>query len=428
MNSMKKILFILPCIPYPLTAGGNQAFFNMVDYLRHKMAVSILLSPSDKEMTDVEDLRKLWDNVDFYLFRKKAAEPQTRNPRYYCWLKKISDSLARKAGRQLCSYEQDRAYKNMMLKNSFFVPFSNLYVEYVSNISRRGFDIIQVEFYSLVTLGYLLPKDVQTIFVHHELRYVRNENEMECFPRVTDEERMLYLIAKDQERFALQQYNHIIVLTDIDRLLLNDLIGCKGNIHVSPAVVQIDAGNNKLVKPATSRLTFVGSENHYPNQDAVDWFCHEVAPCLRKQGFKFVFQVIGSWKSRYVRSLSDICPEMELVGFVEDLQEYLNGSIVVVPIRIGSGMRMKILDAVSSMAPFITTTKGVEGIDFRDEEECLIADSAEEFASAVARLAGNEQLQIKLATQASIRLNRLYNPKEMLERRMAIYDTILSGT
>lgn len=56
--------------------------------------------------------------------------------------------------------------------------------------------------------------------------------------------------------------------------------------------------------------------------------------------------------------------EMELVGYVEDLREYLNGSIVLVPIRIGSGMRMKILDAVSSMASFVTTTKGVEELTY----------------------------------------------------------------
>ena len=62
---MKKILFILPCVPYPLTAGGNQAFFNMVEYIRHKMSVSLLLSPENKEMNDVESLRALWTNVDF---------------------------------------------------------------------------------------------------------------------------------------------------------------------------------------------------------------------------------------------------------------------------------------------------------------------------------------------------------------------------
>ena len=139
--------------------------------------------------------------------------------------------------RQLYSFQQERPYKNMTLKNSCFKPFPKAYVEYVSDISRRGFDIIQVEFYPLITLGYLLPKDVQTVFVHHELRYIRNENEMECLTHVTDEDKMLYGIAKDMEKAALRQYKHVIALTDIDRLLLADLVGQECKIYVSPAVV-----------------------------------------------------------------------------------------------------------------------------------------------------------------------------------------------
>lgn len=422
---MKKILFILPCVPYPLTAGGNQAFFNMVEYIRHKMSVSLLLSPENKEMNDVESLRALWTNVDFYLFREEDAEPKTRCPRYYRWLKKMSESISRKMQRQLYSFQQERPYKNMTLKNSCFKPFPKAYVEYVSDISRRGFDIIQVEFYPLISLGYLLPENVQTIFVHHELRYVRNENEMEFLERVTDEERMLYRIGKDFEHSALKTYKHVIVLTEVDRQILIDFIGNKHRIHVSPAVVQMTDACDKQVVPTTSRLTFVGSEGHYPNLDAVVWFCQEIAPCLRNQNFHFTFQVVGPWRSSYVKELQISCPELELVGYVEDLHNFLNGSIVLVPIRIGSGMRMKILDAVSSKAPFVTTTKGVEGIDFHHEEECLIADSASDFASAVIRLTGDEGLQVKLANQAVEQLQKFYNPQEMLDRRLAVYNQIL---
>jgi len=421
----KKILFILPCVPYPLTAGGNQAFFNMVEYLRHRMSVSLLLSLGKREVDNVKDLKELWPNVDFNLFREEDAEPKTHCPKYYRWLKKMSESLNRKMQRQLYSFQRERPYKNMTLKNSYFKPFSKAYVEYVSQVSCRGFDIVQVEFYPLITLGYVLPKNVETVFVHHELRYLRNENEMECLARVTDEEKMLYHIAKDMECSALQQYKHVIVLTDIDCLLLKGFIGREDNIYVSPAVVHMEELCGRGVNPTATRLTFVGSESHYPNQDAIDWFCHEIAPCLRSQGFDFIFQVVGTWESRYVKNLRKVCPEMELVGYVEDLREYLNGSIVLVPIRIGSGMRMKILDSVFSMAAFVTTTKGVEGIDFRHNEECLIADHATDFAAAIVCLGGDKKLQCKLATQALERLHKLYNPKEMLERRLQIYNLML---
>lgn len=422
---MKKILFIIPCIPYPLTTGGNQAFFHMVDYLRCRMSVSILLYPKGKEKEDVEKLKRIWNNVDFFIFTEQMAEPETRHPSYYKWLKKIVLSATRKMRRQLLTYSKDVVCRDMTLDSSFFEPLPSKYAEYISTVSRHGFDIIQVEFYPLISLGYLLPENVQTIFVHHELRYVRNENEMEFLERVTDEERMLYRIGKDFEHSALKTYKHVIVLTEVDRQILIDFIGNKHRIHVSPAVVQMTDACDKQVVPTTSRLTFVGSEGHYPNLDAVVWFCQEIAPCLRNQNFHFTFQVVGPWRSSYVKELQTSCPELELVGYVEDLHNFLNGSIVLVPIRIGSGMRMKILDAVSSKAPFVTTTKGVEGIDFHHEEECLIADSASDFASAVIRLTGDEGLQVKLANQAVEQLQKFYNPQEMLDRRLAVYNQIL---
>ena len=87
---------------------------------------------------------------------------------------------------------------------------------------------------------------------------------------------------------------------------------------------------------------------------------------------------------------------------------------------------MKILDAISSRIPVVTTTKGVEGIDLRDGEECLKADSADEFVDTIIRLLGDVNLQEKLVNQADYRLRQLYNPQKMLDRRLEIYNQILA--
>ena len=105
---------------------------------------------------------------------------------------------------------------------------------------------------------------------------------------------------------------------------------------------------------------------------------------------------------------------------------FLKGSIALVPIRIGSGMRMKILEAVSADIPFITTTKGVEGIDLLDKEEYLKADSATEFADAIITLSQNTELQEKLVRQAKSKMKDIYNPSNMLEQRFNIYKQILN--
>ena len=73
---MKKILFIIPYIPYPLDSGGNQAFFNMVNYIRNRMSVSILLcSKSEEHDKNIVALKKLWANVDFFVYNLKSATP-----------------------------------------------------------------------------------------------------------------------------------------------------------------------------------------------------------------------------------------------------------------------------------------------------------------------------------------------------------------
>lgn len=429
---MKRILFIIPFIPYPLNSGGNQAFFNMVDYIRHKMSVSILLYPkTGSQKRNVEELRKIWGNVEFFVFTKENAQDtlKVKRPIYYKWLGKMKSSIERKLNRQLLFSETgsvDWVRKKSTLHHSVFSHFDSGYIKYVGQVARQGFDIIQVEFYELISLGYVLPADVKTIFLHHELRYVHNENEMSLFKEVTDEDRMSFEIAKEFERNALQRFKYIIALTAFDCKVLEEFVGHKECIYASPAVVQQKESSKIGFVPATTnRLTFFGSGNHCPNLDAVAWFCNEIAPHLRNLGVSFTFQVSGMWNKELLKELCASCPEMELVGYVDDLQHFLSGSIVLVPIRIGSGMRMKILDAVFSKTPFVTTTKGVEGLDFRDGEECLIADTAKDFATTIARLADDRDLQARIVNQAEYRLRQLYNPQEMLDIRLAIYNRIL---
>lgn len=434
---MKKILFVIPTVPYPLNSGGNQAFFNMVDYVRHIMSVSVLFYAwSEEQEKQVEELKAIWHNVDFYVYAKErntlSKEPLVRSAIYYKWLDKLKRSIERKMRRQLLSSDQvlsplsnkDFVCEKSVLSESVFKGLDAKYVDYVVEVSKLGFDIIQVEFYELISLGYVLPQNVETVFVHHELRYIRNENEMALFEDVTPNDLMYYHIAKDYELNALRKYKHIIALTEVDKELLSDSLGkC---VYASPAVVKLEINSNvEFVPCVLNRFTFVGYGGHFPNLDAVVWFCNEIAPCLRKRGVVFTFQVVGMGYEQYADELQESCPEIELVGFVDDLKAFLQGSIALVPIRIGSGMRMKILDMVSSSVPFITTSKGLEGINFKNAEECLIADNANAFADSMFKISTNPELQKKLVNQAKVKLKELYNPEEMLNRRMEVYKSIL---
>ena len=177
-----KILFITPYIPYPLDSGGNQAFFNMVDYLRHSVSVSILLHPRTAgQKADVEQLKALWPDVGFFLYEPRKEEepmPFVKHPLYYKWLLKMQASIKRKLRRQLRKMprlagrdaEVDLMRQKTVIPTSIFERLDSGYLNFVARTARLGFDIVQVEFYDLISLGYVLPDDVETIFVHHELR------------------------------------------------------------------------------------------------------------------------------------------------------------------------------------------------------------------------------------------------------------------
>lgn len=431
---MKHILLITPYVPYPLNSGGNQAFYNMVDYLRTRMSVSILLYPRHAgEKRHADTLKQLWPDVTFHLYQPKPEEPDrfVRHPLYLKWLLKAQASIGRKIRRQRKktrlnpqTEEMDLVRAKSTLPNSLFGGIESSYADYVARVSRQGFDIVQVEFYELISLVYVLPEDVQTVFVHHEPRFVHNANEMQLFREVTPMDRLQFGVARDYERSALSHYKHLIALTEVDRQVLTDFLGHGEHIHVSPAMVKRPEQPGSFQPAVHHRLTFVGSEDHCPNLDAVNWFCHDIIPLLREKGFRFTLQVIGNWRSQYVHDLCKACPELELTGFVDDLHTFLQGSIALVPIRIGAGMRMKIMDAVSAGVPFVTTSKGVEGLDFRDGEECLIADTATGFAEAVVRLSDDPALQECLSKQADGRLRQLYDPDQVLATRLSIYNTL----
>ncbi|MGL4519992.1 MAG: glycosyltransferase [Phocaeicola sp.] len=419
------ILIITPYVPYPLNSGGNQAFFMMVNHLRNDFTISLALSITPKESHKIESLKELWPNVTFcvHIKKKKSLFNRIRGggKGFWHW---INESSKRKIDRITKKTDPQRA--NSTLYNSQFIPFSEDFCHFIYGVSRKGFDIIQVEFYEYLSLIHLLPTDTKNVFIHHELRYIRNENELHLFNHPSISDNLLLKVARGYEISMLSHYNYIFTLTDVDGAKLKDEINSSTQIKVSPAAIVREPKEVAVeFKPNhTNRLVFLGSEGHYPNFDAVVWFCNEIAPLLRAKSFNFTFEVIGGWKTKHLAKEIGHSPELRLLGYVEDLDKCMEGSVMVVPIRIGSGMRIKILDAIASFIPFITTTKGTEGIDMRHQKECLIVDTPEQYAEAIIALCGDVTLQKQLAMNAFNRLQQIYVPHEMVEKRKSFYHEI----
>lgn len=427
-----KILLVLPNLPYPLDSGGNQAMFTMISALCRKHDVSIITatrSYSSWERTR-DKLQAFWPDVKFYrsdISKHWCFPCSDVNPGLkFKFVRRKAESFCRKYFRiqtrhNLRSLDASSMVMLRSTMNEF--PMDPTYHTLYQNIcelhQKERFDIIQAEFTNFLNMAYYLPDDVRKVFVHHELAFVRRRCELDLMQQSDIRLEALWQMQKNAEIAALRQYDDVIVLTDVDKdILIKEGLEPQ-KIYVSGALVQT---REMEFKPCSGEFVFVGGYWHHPNFDGLLWLKEEVIPILRQRGFTPVIHVVGAWRRHAVRKLHAGEPSLIFEGFVDDLPGYLNGKISLVPIRIGSGMRMKILDAVSAGSPFITTSKGVEGQGFRHGQDCIICDDPAEFADWMIRLASDTQLCQSLATSSKKLMAETYIPANIIERRMSFYE------
>lgn len=150
---------------------------------------------------------------------------------------------------------------------------------------------------------------------------------------------------------------------------------------------------------SSRRILFLGSMFYHPNLDGVTWFCTEIWPSILSRVPSASLDVIGQFTSE-PRAIST-APATTLHGFVEDVSPYLRDSgVFIVPLRVGGGTRIKILEAWSRGLPVVTTGIGVEGLLAKQGEHALIADTATEFADACVRLLDDPAEGQRLAQNA----------------------------
>ena len=450
------ILYIIPYIPFPLNSGGNQAFFNMVNEARKVHQVSLLLRiRNDKDRENAGQLQEVWPDARLYLLDETATNAQAKMAAaeeedaglsgVNAWKCRLFDSIRRSMERKIrrstrralmkkkaeAIVREDSVATNEIL-GSFVREHSVLYhgidgnedfYEYVYHTSRQGFDLIQIEFYEYLPLVYLLPKDVKKVFVHHELHYVRVENEMNLFDRISQADRLKYQMDFQEELSALNQYDKIVTLTEVDRELLSVHIP-SDKLYVSPALTEACKATTQQEWQPARDLVFIGGGDHFPNADGVMWLATKVLPALRQTGTNAKVYVVGKWDKVMQEQIHAFAPNIVFTGFVDNLMSFLCGKISVVPIRIGSGMRMKILDSINAGTPMVTTSKGCEGLPLRDGEHCFITDDATVFAQRIAQLMQNKDVQKKFVEAARSQMGGQMDGSELLRRRMALYESM----
>lgn len=151
---------------------------------------------------------------------------------------------------------------------------------------------------------------------------------------------------------------------------------------------------------------FVGSFNHRPNVQALQWVLRRVWPAVIRERPQAKLYVAGSGSTKALPADARL-DGIEVLGFVEDLQGLLlSKAVLISPILTGSGIRVKLLEAFASGIPVVSTRLGAEGLATQSGEYCELADSPAEFAAAVVRLLADPDRAKDMAVRARAMLER----------------------
>jgi len=182
-------------------------------------------------------------------------------------------------------------------------------------------------------------------------------------------------------------------------------------------------------RPDAKNILSVGSMFYPPNVDGTLWFVEAVYPRIKLGLPDAHLCLVGNRPAPDIRRLAQKDPGIEVTGYVPDLQPYLERSAVLIaPLRFGSGMRVKILDALTWGMPIVSTSLGCQGIAATSGENILIADEADDFADKVVQVIRNRELADHLATNGRRLIEEQYDWQTVYQKLDEVYAGLLENT
>ncbi len=278
-----------------------------------------------------------------------------------------------------------------------------------ASLARMKFDAVQVEGLEMAQYYPATAASFPAVILdEHNAEYVLQRRAFEVDSRAPRRwlgaaySLVQWLKLKNYERNACRRATAVAAVSEADRRALLQLDPGL-DITVVPNGVDTEYFRRRPLaqgkdSESAPTLAFTGTMDFRPNVDAMTWFCHEVLPQIHRRLPRTHLVVVGQSPARGVRELAS--PFVTVTGAVEDVRPHLEkATAYVVPMRMGGGVRLKVLEAMAAGIPVVSTRAGAEGIAVEDGENLLLADKAADFAAKVVDVLTNVSLARHLATQ-----------------------------
>ena len=279
-------------------------------------------------------------------------------------------------------------------------------------LSARSFDVIQAEFFQM---AQHVPLDVPAlrILTEHEIIFSNCRSAFKAetnwwgkWVRGYD-----WLVQLNYEARVCRNFHRIACMTEEDRTTLSRFVS-PSRLRAIPIGVDSSYFDPQQVaaEHSAQRMLFVGNYRHPPNGDAVHFFVRQVLPRIRQEVPDAEFCIAGSNVNLLDQRIATHAEGVRVVGYVPDIRQcYRSAAVFVAPIFTGTGMRVKLLEALSMGMAVVVTPLAAQGFLAEHGQAMLTAEDAESFAKKAVELLRNPELRSSLGTNARRMIQERYD-------------------
>ncbi len=397
-----RILFVAFEVPYPLDRGGRFKTFHFLRALASKNKVTLLaLVRSEQQMQDLAEQFSFCEDVVGVA---------------------IDLSLRRKLWRLTLSLPRRKPF----IISLYDLP--QMHHEIQRLLSQRKYDMF---YYDHLHMAQYRPARVDALHVldQHNIESVllqRIYGNMRFRPEKAVAW-LEWLKMKHYEPRICQEMDCVLTTTKVDASVLCEWGLTPQRVRAIPIGVDTDYFQaNTNISKSCKNLTAIGTLGWPPNAEGILWFYHDVLPQVKQVVPGVHFNIIGDQAPQEIAALNQD-PSVSVLGYVDDIRPYMaDSAALLVALRTGSGMRVKILNGMAMGVPIISTSVGCEGIAALDGEHLLKADQPQDFARAAISLLEKPDLRQRLASQGREFVDKHYGWERVYEMIEAWSEELLA--
>ena len=230
------------------------------------------------------------------------------------------------------------------------------------------------------------------------------------------------------EKSYVQLADHVLTVSEQDKAFFSRYVP-ETQITAIPTGVDVDYFCPSSEEERNQDIVFVGSMDWLPNEDAAFYFCEKILPTIRTALPEATFWIVGRRPSRRLQDeLGGQGNGIRITGTVDDVRPFLRrAATVVVPLRVGSGTRLKIFEAMACGKAVVSTTLGAEGLPVTSGTDILLADDPNDFAGNVVELCRDAGKRRAIATKARRLVEEKYSWRMVANRFQRILEPVIEN-